>query len=170
MCVPWESNPQPFAQLTQCSTTEPQRNTNGSLSDSDLNQRSFCLLFQVKAQRTWFGATQRRSRRLPMRWLMMIMLFLSRANECLSVLLTVDIRQDCTICMEQLATASGYEGVLSHKGIKPELLGKLGKCGHVYHLLCLVAMYSNGNKVRTRSYQSVLLYSKGILLHFLYSV
>ncbi len=24
MCVPWESNPQPFAQLTQCSTTEPQ--------------------------------------------------------------------------------------------------------------------------------------------------
>ncbi len=25
--VPWESNPQPFAQLTQCSTTEPQRNT-----------------------------------------------------------------------------------------------------------------------------------------------
>ncbi len=27
-CVPWESNPQPFAQLTQCSTTEPHRNTN----------------------------------------------------------------------------------------------------------------------------------------------
>ncbi len=26
-CVPWESNPQPFAQLTQCSTTEPHRNT-----------------------------------------------------------------------------------------------------------------------------------------------
>ncbi len=24
MCVPWELNPQPFAQLTQCSTTEPQ--------------------------------------------------------------------------------------------------------------------------------------------------
>ncbi len=24
-CVPWESNPQPFAQLTQCSTTEPHR-------------------------------------------------------------------------------------------------------------------------------------------------
>ncbi len=23
MCVPWESNPQPFALLTQCSTTEP---------------------------------------------------------------------------------------------------------------------------------------------------
>ncbi len=26
-CVPWESNPQPFAQLMQCSTTEPDRNT-----------------------------------------------------------------------------------------------------------------------------------------------
>ncbi len=25
-CVSWESNPQPFAQLTQCSTTEPHRN------------------------------------------------------------------------------------------------------------------------------------------------
>ncbi len=24
MCVPWESNPQPFALLTQYSTTEPQ--------------------------------------------------------------------------------------------------------------------------------------------------
>ncbi len=26
-CVPWESNPQPFALLTQCSTTEPHRKT-----------------------------------------------------------------------------------------------------------------------------------------------
>ncbi len=26
MCVPWELNPQPFALLTQCSTTEPQEN------------------------------------------------------------------------------------------------------------------------------------------------
>ncbi len=24
MCVPWESNPQPFTVLTQCSATEPQ--------------------------------------------------------------------------------------------------------------------------------------------------
>ncbi len=31
-CVPWESNPQPFAQLTQCSTTEPHRNTPGATS------------------------------------------------------------------------------------------------------------------------------------------
>ncbi|XP_031426017.1 E3 ubiquitin-protein ligase DTX1 [Clupea harengus] len=54
--------------------------------------------------------------------------------------------EDCTICMERLVTSSGYEGLLSHKGIKPELVGKLGKCGHLYHLLCLVAMYNNGNK------------------------
>ncbi len=26
-CVPWESNPQPFALLTQYSTTEPQEHT-----------------------------------------------------------------------------------------------------------------------------------------------
>ncbi len=25
MCVPWELNPRPFALLTQCSTTEPQK-------------------------------------------------------------------------------------------------------------------------------------------------
>ncbi|XP_043924376.1 E3 ubiquitin-protein ligase DTX1 [Protopterus annectens] len=54
--------------------------------------------------------------------------------------------EDCTICMERLVTSSGYEGVLSHRGVKSELVGKLGKCGHMYHLLCLVAMYNNGNK------------------------
>uniref|UniRef100_A0A4W5M2L7 E3 ubiquitin-protein ligase n=1 Tax=Hucho hucho TaxID=62062 RepID=A0A4W5M2L7_9TELE len=54
--------------------------------------------------------------------------------------------EDCTICMERLVMSSGYEGVLQHKGIKPEMVGKLGKCGHIYHLLCLVAMYNNGNK------------------------
>ncbi|MGH0186392.1 UNVERIFIED_CONTAM: hypothetical protein FKN15_021076 [Acipenser sinensis] len=30
--------------------------------------------------------------------------------------------------------------------VKPDLVGKLTKCGHVYHLHCLVAMYNNGNK------------------------
>ncbi len=30
MCVPWELNPQPFALLTQCSTTEPHRNTSSN--------------------------------------------------------------------------------------------------------------------------------------------
>ncbi|KFP57805.1 E3 ubiquitin-protein ligase DTX1, partial [Cathartes aura] len=54
--------------------------------------------------------------------------------------------EDCTICMERLVASSGYEGVLSQRGIKPELVGKLGKCGHMYHLLCLLAMYNNGNK------------------------
>uniref|UniRef100_A0A8V5H3U8 E3 ubiquitin-protein ligase n=1 Tax=Melopsittacus undulatus TaxID=13146 RepID=A0A8V5H3U8_MELUD len=54
--------------------------------------------------------------------------------------------EDCTICMERLVTSSGYEGVLSHRGIKPELVGRLGRCGHMYHLLCLLAMYNNGNK------------------------
>lgn len=49
--------------------------------------------------------------------------------------------------MERLVTASGYEGVLRRKGVRPELVGRLGRCGHMYHLLCLVAMYSNGNKV-----------------------
>ncbi len=34
MCVPWELNPQPFALLTQCSTTEPQEH--------------FYLLFELK--------------------------------------------------------------------------------------------------------------------------
>lgn len=51
--------------------------------------------------------------------------------------------------MERLVTSSGYDGLLNHKGIKAELVGKLGKCGHMYHLLCLVAMYNNGNKVST---------------------
>ncbi len=43
MCVPWELNPQPFAQLTQCSTTEPHRNTgalnlfNTQVSQFELN-------------------------------------------------------------------------------------------------------------------------------------
>lgn len=55
--------------------------------------------------------------------------------------------QDCTICMggwsRPLATRRA-----SPQGVcRPELVGRLGRCGHMYHLLCLVAMYSNGNKV-----------------------
>ncbi|XP_014427903.2 E3 ubiquitin-protein ligase DTX4 isoform X1 [Pelodiscus sinensis] len=52
--------------------------------------------------------------------------------------------EDCTICMERLSTPSGYKG--PQPAIKPDLVGKLSKCGHVYHLHCLVAMYNNGNK------------------------
>lgn len=54
--------------------------------------------------------------------------------------------QDCTICMERLTAPSGYKG--PQPSIKPELVGKLSRCGHVYHIYCLVAMYNNGNKVR----------------------
>ncbi len=31
MCVPWELNPQPFALLMQCSTTEPQEHKTMSI-------------------------------------------------------------------------------------------------------------------------------------------
>lgn len=54
--------------------------------------------------------------------------------------------QDCTICMERLSAPSGYKG--PQPAIKPDLVGKLAKCGHIFHLHCLVAMYNNGNKVR----------------------
>ncbi|XP_042328661.1 E3 ubiquitin-protein ligase DTX4 isoform X2 [Sceloporus undulatus] len=52
--------------------------------------------------------------------------------------------EDCTICMERLSAPSGYKG--PQPAIKPDLVGKLAKCGHMYHLHCLVAMYNNGNK------------------------
>ncbi|XP_009996493.1 PREDICTED: E3 ubiquitin-protein ligase DTX4-like [Chaetura pelagica] len=52
--------------------------------------------------------------------------------------------EDCTICMERLSAPSGYKG--SQPAVKPDLVGKLMKCGHVFHLHCLVAMYNNGNK------------------------
>ncbi|XP_025911395.1 E3 ubiquitin-protein ligase DTX4 [Apteryx rowi] len=52
--------------------------------------------------------------------------------------------EDCTICMERLSAPSGYKG--PQPAIKPDLVGKLAKCGHVFHLHCLVAMYNNGNK------------------------
>lgn len=47
--------------------------------------------------------------------------------------------------MERLSAPSGYKG--PQMAIKPDLVGKLVKCGHVFHLHCLVAMYNNGNKV-----------------------
>ncbi|KAI1232666.1 hypothetical protein IHE44_0006499 [Lamprotornis superbus] len=52
--------------------------------------------------------------------------------------------EDCTICMERLSTPSGYKG--PQPAVKPDLVGKLVKCSHVFHLHCLVAMYNNGNK------------------------
>ncbi|NWX47530.1 DTX4 ligase, partial [Steatornis caripensis] len=52
--------------------------------------------------------------------------------------------EDCTICMERLSAPSGYKG--PQPAVKLDLVGKLVKCGHVFHLHCLVAMYNNGNK------------------------
>nr|XP_021151602.1 E3 ubiquitin-protein ligase DTX4 [Columba livia] len=52
--------------------------------------------------------------------------------------------EDCTICMERLSAPSGYKG--PQPAVKPDLVGKLVKCGHIFHLHCLVAMYNNGNK------------------------
>ncbi|XP_058545066.1 E3 ubiquitin-protein ligase DTX4 isoform X1 [Neofelis nebulosa] len=52
--------------------------------------------------------------------------------------------EDCTICMERLTAPSGYKGL--QPTVKPDLVGKLSRCGHIYHIYCLVAMYNNGNK------------------------
>ncbi|XP_054934651.1 E3 ubiquitin-protein ligase DTX4 isoform X3 [Physeter macrocephalus] len=52
--------------------------------------------------------------------------------------------EDCTICMECLTAPSGYKG--PQPTVKPDLVGKLSRCGHIYHIYCLVAMYNNGNK------------------------
>nr|XP_058926446.1 E3 ubiquitin-protein ligase DTX4 isoform X3 [Kogia breviceps] len=54
--------------------------------------------------------------------------------------------EDCTICMERLTAPSGYKG--PQPTVKPDLVGKLSRCGHIYHIYCLVAMYNNGNKRR----------------------
>lgn len=47
--------------------------------------------------------------------------------------------------MERLTAPSGYKGL--QPTVRPELVGKLSRCGHIYHIYCLVAMYNNGNKV-----------------------
>uniref|UniRef100_G3QRS9 E3 ubiquitin-protein ligase n=1 Tax=Gorilla gorilla gorilla TaxID=9595 RepID=G3QRS9_GORGO len=53
---------------------------------------------------------------------------------------------DCIICMEKLSAASGYSDVTDCKAIGPLAVGRLTKCSHAFHLLCLLAMYCNGNK------------------------
>lgn len=58
--------------------------------------------------------------------------------------------QDCIICMEKLSVASGYSDVTDSKTIGPVAVGRLAKCSHAFHLLCLLAMYCNGNKVPAR--------------------
>ncbi|XP_075761074.1 putative E3 ubiquitin-protein ligase DTX2 isoform X2 [Pelodiscus sinensis] len=54
--------------------------------------------------------------------------------------------EDCIICMEKLASPSGYADACEGKTIKPEAVGRLTKCQHTFHLLCVLAMYTNGNK------------------------
>uniref|UniRef100_V9L3W1 E3 ubiquitin-protein ligase n=1 Tax=Callorhinchus milii TaxID=7868 RepID=V9L3W1_CALMI len=54
--------------------------------------------------------------------------------------------EDCIICMEKLSDLSGYDGVSHSKTIQPDSVGKFTKCGHIFHLLCMMAMYENGTK------------------------
>uniref|UniRef100_A0A8C8S510 E3 ubiquitin-protein ligase n=1 Tax=Pelusios castaneus TaxID=367368 RepID=A0A8C8S510_9SAUR len=54
--------------------------------------------------------------------------------------------EDCIICMEKLASPSGYNDACECKTIKPEMVGRLTQCRHTFHMLCVLAMYANGNK------------------------
>ncbi|XP_013376058.1 PREDICTED: probable E3 ubiquitin-protein ligase DTX2 isoform X1 [Chinchilla lanigera] len=54
--------------------------------------------------------------------------------------------EDCMICMEKLSVVSGYSDVTDSKILGPMAAGRLTKCSHAFHLLCLLAMYCNGNK------------------------
>ncbi|XP_028823521.1 probable E3 ubiquitin-protein ligase DTX2 isoform X2 [Denticeps clupeoides] len=55
--------------------------------------------------------------------------------------------EDCIICMERLVCPSGYEGASEGaESIQPSAVGKLTKCGHTLHMLCMLAMYNNGTK------------------------
>ncbi|XP_067866242.1 probable E3 ubiquitin-protein ligase DTX2 isoform X2 [Heterodontus francisci] len=54
--------------------------------------------------------------------------------------------EDCIICMEKLSALSGYDGMSRMRTIQPGAVGKFTRCGHVFHLLCMIAMYENGNK------------------------
>ncbi|NXJ13266.1 DTX2 ligase, partial [Odontophorus gujanensis] len=54
--------------------------------------------------------------------------------------------EDCIICMEKLASPSGYSDTYESSTIKPEMVGCLTNCQHSFHMLCVLAMYSSGNK------------------------
>ncbi|XP_054250215.1 probable E3 ubiquitin-protein ligase DTX2 [Indicator indicator] len=54
--------------------------------------------------------------------------------------------EDCIICMEKLSCPSGYSDTREAASLAPELVGRLRSCHHPFHLLCLLAMYCNGNK------------------------
>ncbi len=54
ICVPWESNPQPFALLMQCSTTEPQEHSKlkavsfAKMKNMFFYKKGNVLVFKVK--------------------------------------------------------------------------------------------------------------------------
>ncbi len=50
VCVPWELNPQTFALLTQCSTTEPQKHSNMYTS-------KYIGMYNVRLNRSWRSST-----------------------------------------------------------------------------------------------------------------
>ncbi|KAM6402907.1 putative E3 ubiquitin-protein ligase DTX2 [Rhynochetos jubatus] len=54
--------------------------------------------------------------------------------------------EDCIICMEKLSSPSGYSDACEHSTMKPETVGRLTSCQHSFHMLCMLAMYSSGNK------------------------
>ncbi|XP_041881942.1 probable E3 ubiquitin-protein ligase DTX2 isoform X2 [Corvus kubaryi] len=54
--------------------------------------------------------------------------------------------EDCMICMEKLSSSSGYSDSCQSSTIRPEAVGRLRNCQHSFHMLCMLAMYSNGNK------------------------
>ncbi|XP_059888263.1 probable E3 ubiquitin-protein ligase DTX2 isoform X1 [Delphinus delphis] len=60
--------------------------------------------------------------------------------------LNTALDEDCIICMEKLSMASGYSDATDSKTFGPVAVGRLAKCSHAFHLLCLLAMYCNGNK------------------------
>ncbi|VDI70141.1 deltex [Mytilus galloprovincialis] len=50
--------------------------------------------------------------------------------------------EDCCICCEKLSHASGYgEGQMEN-----HVVYQLNKCSHMFHKLCLIAMYDSGSK------------------------
>ncbi|XP_036435751.1 probable E3 ubiquitin-protein ligase DTX2 isoform X2 [Colossoma macropomum] len=55
--------------------------------------------------------------------------------------------EDCIICMERLTCPSGYDSPAEgSQSLQPNTVGKFTKCGHTLHMLCMLAMYNNGNK------------------------
>jgi len=51
--------------------------------------------------------------------------------------------QDCCICYERLAEAGGH----AVGGPDDRVVTQLQKCSHMYHKLCLNALYDSGQKV-----------------------